>query len=71
MLENLHKSHHHIRHNLERSYEKRREYHDRNAKPVNMSVGEIKVVRDPTTEAARNHQNYNLIGNHFIALLRL
>ena len=40
MLENLHKAHHHVRHNLENSHERNREYYDRQAKPVNIKVGD-------------------------------
>ena len=54
MLENLHKAHHHARHNLERSHERNREYYDRKAKPVNIKVGDPVYFRDPTEAATRS-----------------
>ena len=54
MLENLHRAHHHIRHNLERSHERNREYYDRKAKPVNIKVGDAVYFRDPTEAATQS-----------------
>ena len=53
MLQNLHKAHHHIRHSLERSNERNREYYDRKAKPVNIKVGDPVYFKDPTEAATQ------------------
>ena len=48
MLENLHGAHHLVRHNLERSHERNKNYYDRKAKPVNLRVGDMVYFRDPS-----------------------
>ena len=54
MLENLYKEHHHIRHILERSHERNREYYDRKAKTVNIKVGDPVYFRNPTEAATQS-----------------
>ena len=48
MLENMHKAHHQVQHNLIQSHERNKKYYDRKAKPVQLKPGDMVYFRDPS-----------------------
>ena len=59
MLENMHKAHHQVQHNLKQSQERNKMYYDRKAKPVTLQSGDMVYFRDPTEAAQRSKLSSN------------